>query len=82
MPPEPSVSMNDEQFERLAVLAAALELDYPHNALTSALAGRVAGIPNRLCYAPSPDRLTVCGREHGHGNAHNTRHDLTGQSWA
>lgn len=74
--------MNDAQFVRAAELAAALELDYPHNALTSRLAGHVAGIPSVICHATSSDRLAACSLAPGHDGPHNARHDRSGRGWA
>ena len=62
-------------------LLASLERDYPSNALSSALTGHIAGVPVRLCYATTPDRLTACALMHGHAAAHNSRHDGTGARW-
>lgn len=68
--------------------------EYPQNALTGALDAIREGRPLRVCYATSPDRLTACGREHGHAVTamtlpdgrrtyvgHNSRHDGTGKGW-
>lgn len=73
--------MNDEQFIRTAELAAALEREYPHNALTSRLAGHVAGIPAVICYAAASDRLAACSLAAGHDGPHNARHDRSGEGW-
>lgn len=75
------MSLAGEQFVRTAQLAWSLEHDYPHNALTSALAGRVAGIPAPVCYAVTTDRLAACSLPPGHEGRHNARHDGSGREW-